>query len=140
MVTLRFLLDTNALSEPLRPHPHPGFLRKLSANKDRFAIAATTWHEALFGLHRMPLGKRRQRVHEYLFDVIAPAVPILPYNDSAAEWHAPERVRLGARGRALPFADGQIVAIAKVHGLSIVTANVADFALFDGIAIEDWRA
>lgn len=138
-MNLRFLLDTNALSEPLRPQPHPGFLRKLRANKDRLAIAATTWHEALFGLHRMPQGKRRQQVHEYLFEVVAPALPILPYTDAAAEWHAMERARLGARGRAAPFADGQIAAIAKINGLTIVTANVEDFVHFEGVAIENWR-
>lgn len=137
-MSLRYLLDTNMLSEPIKPQPKPGFIRKFRASRDRMAIAVTTWHEALFGMHRMPLGKRRQAIHDYLFDVIAGTLPVLPYDAAAAEWHAIERARLGARGKTLPFADGQIAAIAKVHGLTVVTANRKDFEHFEGIETESW--
>lgn len=140
MVNLRYLLDTNALSEPLKPRPHAGYLRRLYAHRLQVAIAATTWHEALFGLHRLPAGRRSQEVGEYLFDVVLPAVPILPYDAAAAEWHAQERARLEGRGRAAPYADGEIAAVAHVHDLVLVTANRRDFAGFSGVALEDWWA
>jgi len=139
MVSLRFLLDTDALSEPLKPKPHPGFMRKIHLHTGGLAIASTTWHEALFGLHRMSAGKRQQEVRDYLFDVVGASVPILPYDDAAAEWHAQERGRLAGLGHAAPFADGQVAAVAKVQGLVLVTANVKDFARFEGITVENWR-
>lgn len=133
-----FLLDTNALSEPLKPRPNSSFLKKLRSHEATVAIASITWHEALYGCYRLAAGRRRTAVEEYLRNVIAPNVPILPYDDAAAEWHAVQRARLGARGRLVPFADGQIAAIAAVRGLAIVTANTKDFAPFTGIRIERW--
>lgn len=137
-MSLRFLLDTDALSEPLKPKPNARFLRRLREHEEHVAIASVTWHEALYGLHRLPAGKRQQQVYGYLFDVIHAALPILPYDAAAAEWHAAERARLGAAGRTAPFADGQIAAVAKVHGLAIVTANRAHYEHFDGMTLDDW--
>jgi tRNA(fMet)-specific endonuclease VapC len=67
-------------------------------------------------------------------------MPILAYDAAAAEWHARERARLAAMGNPRPFVDGQIAAIARVGELVLVTANVADFALFTELTVEDWRA
>ena len=67
-------------------------------------------------------------------------MPILSYNQKAAEWHANERARLTAIGRTPPFLDGQIAATARANGLMLVTANRSDFEVFDGLQIEDWRS
>jgi tRNA(fMet)-specific endonuclease VapC len=67
-------------------------------------------------------------------------LPILPYDEAAAEWHAMERARLAALGRTLPFVDGQIAAIAQTNNLVLVTANAVDFRDFAGLTIEDWRS
>ncbi|HZQ98784.1 MAG TPA: hypothetical protein VFC93_08205 [Chloroflexota bacterium] len=67
-------------------------------------------------------------------------MPILPYDEAAAGWHAMERARLAAHGRTLPFVDGQIAAIAQTNNLVLVTANAADFRDFAGLTIEDWRS
>jgi tRNA(fMet)-specific endonuclease VapC len=136
--TTRFLLDTNALSEPLKPRPNAAFLRKLRTNEKRLAIASVTWHEALFGLYRLPAGKRRDDAQRYLLQVIAPRLPILPYDTAAAGWHATERARLATRGITVPFADGQIAAVAKMNELTVVTAKVDDFARFDEVTVENW--
>lgn len=69
-----------------------------------------------------------------------PALPILPYDAAAAEWHADERVRLEKAGTPRPFIDGQVAAIARVNGLVLVTANVKDFRFFDALTVEDWRS
>lgn len=140
MVGLRYLLDTDALSEPLKLRPHSGFLHRLHLHSEQVAIAVTTWHEALFGLYRLPPGRRRDEVATYLFEVIFPSVPVLPYDADAAQWHAQERARLAGRGRATPFADGQIAAVAHVHGLALITGNAKDFAGFLALEIEDWWA
>jgi tRNA(fMet)-specific endonuclease VapC len=63
--------------------------------------------------------------------------PILAYDETAATWHGEERARLEALGRPAPFVDGQIAAIAHVHGL-LATTNNKDFAHFKGLKVENW--
>ena len=65
-------------------------------------------------------------------------MPILPYDASAARWHAAERARLEKIGKTPSFADGQIAAIAAANALVLVTANTEDYAGFKGIEIENW--
>ena len=139
-MTPRYLLDTNVISEPLRPAPDPGVLAKLRLNEDFLAISAVTWHELWFGCLRLPDSARRKAIETYLLQVIAPAMPVLPYDEEAAAWHAAERARLAARGQTRPFADGQIAAIAHRHELTLVTFNTADYQGFQGVSLEDWRS
>lgn len=134
----RYLLDTDTLSEPLRARPDRRFMLKLTQHTSAVAIATVTWHEATFGLMRLPAGKRRQEIEAYLRDVVAACIPMLPYDRAAAEWHARERARLEAVGHAAPFADGQIASIAATRGLVLVTRNVKDYVAFEGITVEDW--
>jgi tRNA(fMet)-specific endonuclease VapC len=136
---VRALLDTNALAEAVRPAPNPGFLKKLRANEAKVAIASVTLHEALYGVERLPEGNRKEILRAYVRDVVT-KMPVLPYDAAAAEWHARERVRLEAAGRPMPYADGQIAAIAFVHALTLVTANVRDFRSVKGLRVEDWRS
>jgi len=77
---------------------------------------------------------------KYLLEVVAPTVPILAYDASAAEWHASERARLTRLGRTPPFVDGQIAAVARLNGLEVVTTNVEDYLDFEGITVRDWRS
>src|SRR5215218_7845673 len=134
---LRYLLDTNTISEPARPSPNRWLLERLERNAQAIAIAAPVWHELLFGLRRLPPSAKRTRIEGYLFTSVID-LPILPYDAVAAEWHADERARLEAKGRAMPFVDGQIAAIAYAHNLIVVTANRMHFDLFEGIQIENW--
>jgi tRNA(fMet)-specific endonuclease VapC len=138
-VTLQYLLDTNIVSEPLRPKPRHGVLRKILDYEDEIAIPAIVWHELRYGAARLPESRRRTAISRYLNDVVRATMPILDYDEIAAEWHAAERARLAARGETPPFADGQIAAIAQVHDLTLVTFNDADFKRFDGLRIEVWR-
>lgn len=137
-MTTRFLLDTNAVSEPTRPQPNPGFMARLERHQQDIALAATTWHELVFGVARMPAGRRKDAFADYLQRRVRPA-PILPYDEAAAEWHAQERARLSAIGRTPSFQDGQIAAIAAVHNLVLVTENTRDFECFEGVRVENWK-
>ncbi len=139
MVSIRYLLDTNVLSEPVRPVPNPRVVEKLLAYEDVVATASPVWHAVLFGYRRLPPSRRRESLERYLFDIVR-LRPILPYDQPAAEWHAAERARLASLGRTPPYINGQIAAIAAVNGLTLVTANVADFATFSGLQVEDWRS
>jgi tRNA(fMet)-specific endonuclease VapC len=137
-MTLRYLLDTNVISEPLRPQPNPRTLEHLRQHGHEIAIAAIVWHELWYGCERLPPSSRRNAIEHYLTQVIAPTVPVLPYHEAAARWHGRERARLSALGRTPPFADGQIAAIAHTDQLILVTFNMADYADFSGLTLEDW--
>jgi tRNA(fMet)-specific endonuclease VapC len=137
-VNAKYLLDTNVVSEPLRPVPNAKVLARLRSNQDELAIASTVWHELWFGCRRLPVSARRNAIERYLNEVISTSMAILPYGRDAAEWHAAERARLAAVGKTPPFADGQIMAIAYVNNLTLVTRNASDYAAFAGAKIVDW--
>ncbi len=134
---LRYLLDTNILSEPMRPAPDPGVLRRLVETGDAAATGAPAWHESEYGLARLPRG-RRKRASVAIVAGLAGVLVVLPYDRAAARWHAHERARLDSKGRSPPFVDGQLAAIAVVNGLVLVTRNVRDFAPFTGLVVESW--
>ena len=134
----RYLLDTNIISEPIRPQPNPKVLARIQEYRREIATASVVWHELLFGCQRLPESRKRRMLEIYLHDVVEQTIPILPYAKAAAEWHAQERARLSLAGASPAFADGQIAAIANSHGLIVVTANVVDFANFKGLTIENW--
>ena len=136
-MALRYLLDTNVLSEPMRQVPDPGVMDRIEAAGDTIATASPVWHEIEFGRLRLPAGKRRRAI-EVIIEELSTAIPILPYDVRAAAWHARERARLSGRGQVPPFVDGQIAAIAAANDLVLVTRNVRDFAGFHGLEVESW--
>lgn len=138
-MTGRYLLDTNVLSEPLRPAPDQKVLDRLRRHHDELATAAVVWHELWFGCRRLPDSDKRRAIEEYLTRVVAPSLAILSYDERAAEWHAVERARLTRAGKTPAFADGQIAAIAATQDLILVSFNRADYTDFRDLTVEDWR-
>ncbi|WP_339461646.1 type II toxin-antitoxin system VapC family toxin [Nodularia spumigena] len=134
----RFLLDTNVFSEPLRPIPNSNVMEMLRQHESEIATATVVYHEILFGSYRLPDSKKRRTIEKYLQEVIQPNIPILPYDNNAAKWHALERARLVAIGKTPSFPDGQIAAIAHVNDLILVTNNVSDYADFSQLQIDNW--
>ncbi len=102
------------------------------------AIAAPVWHELVYGVSRLPDGRKRTGLEDFLRTVVEPLFPILAYDQVAATWHARERARLERAGTTPPFVDGQIAGIAFSHDLTLVTANVKHFAVFIGVRVVDW--
>ncbi|CAA9445525.1 MAG: COG1487: Predicted nucleic acid-binding protein, contains PIN domain [uncultured Rubrobacteraceae bacterium] len=135
----RYLLDTNIISEPLRPAPNPKILERLRNHQAQLATASVVWHELLFGCYRLPDSERRAAIEEYLQRVVATSIEILPYDGHAARWHASERARLALAGRTPPFADGQIAAVARTNDLVLVTINPTDYDGFRDLRVEEWR-
>jgi tRNA(fMet)-specific endonuclease VapC len=137
-VTLGYLLDTSIVSAPISRNPDSAILQRLNDRSPECAIAAPVWHELTYGCRRLPKGKRRDALEAYLRDVVQGAFPILPYDEAAATWHGEESARLEGLGRSAPFVDGQIAAIAHVHGLVLATTNDKDFSRFKGLTVENW--
>ena len=138
MARLKYLLDTNILSERARRRPDLDVESRLDAHAHEACTAAPVLHELEYGLVRMPDGLRKQELAGYLKWVLR--LEILPYDRDAARWHAEERARLAGRGRTPPFVDGQIAAIAATNGLTLVTRNTGDFDDFTDLSVANWFA
>lgn len=136
-MTTTLLLDTNVLSEIARPRPEPVVLDRLAATEGDAAIAAVTWHELRYGVDRLPVGRRRSALDEFVRGIVD-RYPVLAYDARAAQWHASERARLGRGGESRSFVDGQIAATAVTHGLTLVTRNLPDFQGYQGLRVESW--
>lgn len=134
----RFLLDTSTVSAAMWKTPDPGVLSKLEAHGGACAISAHVWHELRYGVARLARGKRRDVLAAFLQDVVSPTLPILPYDQRAAEWLADERVRLEKAGKHMAVVDGQIAAVAATNGIPVVTANIVDFSVFKGLVVHNW--
>ncbi len=139
-MTLRYLLDTNILSEPLRKTPDAHVIARIHDNDGALCTATLVWHELRFGALRLHEGQRRVQLLKYLDDVVVASLPLLPYDAAAASWHADARAALEKRGRTPPFVDGMIAAIAATNGLVLVTNNVADYRGFGDVDVVRWHA
>ena len=84
MTMVRFLLDTNILSEPLRPQPNPTVMQRLTDQSEELSTASVVYHEILFGCRRLPESRRRQAIAAYLQEAVETKLVILPYDAEAA--------------------------------------------------------
>lgn len=122
----------------MRPHPQQNVYTLWQEKSNEIAISSITWHGLLTGTLRLPASKRRTAFTNFLYEQVMPLMPILPYDQAAAAWHAQERARLTQSGQTPSFPDGQIAAIAATNNLILVTRNTADFADFANLRLENW--
>ncbi|MEM1269073.1 MAG: type II toxin-antitoxin system VapC family toxin [Bacteroidota bacterium] len=135
---IRYLLDTNIVSEPVRQRPDPNVLSHLTERVGEMALASVSWHELLYGYERMPAGKRKAFLGQYLTETVGAGLPILPFDADAAAWLARERVRLQQASTTRPLIDSMIAATAATRSLILVTRNVRDFEGYAGLHVENW--
>lgn len=138
MVEARYLLDTNILSEPVRPRPNPALMRRMDVEEERIATASIVIHEMTYGLEKLPRSRKRRLIEAYLGELLSSSMPVFPYDTKAARWHGRERARLERKGLTPSYRDAEIAAIARVRNLVLVTANVADYERISGLEIENW--
>ncbi len=136
-MTIRFLLDSNILSEPSRPVPNQQVLSKLTRHQVEVGVASLVIHELLYGCWRLPSSKRRDYLWKYIQESVL-SLPVFDYDLKAARWHAEERARLSKIGLTPAFVDGQIASIAVCNGLILVTRNVSDFQDFESLTLANW--
>ena len=135
-MTLRFLLDSNILSEPSRQDPNIKVMNQLNLHRDEVGVASLVVHEMLYGCWRLPPSKRKDYLWQYIQDSVL-SLPVFAYDLRAAQYHAQERARLSKVGKSPAFVDGQIGSIAFTNNLTLVTNNVDDFRDFNGLVIDN---
>ena len=130
------ILDTNVISELLRPAPEPKVEHWLSA-QDGLSIYLTSISEAelRYGLAIMEVGKRRAALVDAVDRILREdfAGRILPFDSDAAQSYATIAAARRAAGRPIAHADCQIASIAHARGVTVATRNTPDF---DGCQID----
>lgn len=133
------VLDTNVVSELMRAEASPTVIAWVDAQPtSHLHLSAVTVGELLYGVARLPAGRRRTALARKVATVMEDdfADRVLPY-DAVAAAHfaaiAAERERLG---RPISGPDAQIAAICRSHGASLATRNVTDFT-HTGIEVLD---
>ena len=138
-----FILDTNVVSELLRPIPEPSVVRWVAArDASHLFLTAVSEAELRFGVEIMPAGARRDAVGEAIDALLREdfASRILPFDSPAALAYAEFAAERRAAGRPVAHADAQIAAIASVHRMSVVTRDVGDFAGVGLDIVNPWLA
>ncbi len=138
---MSFLLDTNVVSEWIKPHPDPGVITWLAeVDEDRVFLSVVTLAELRYGVERMPEGARRNRLDQWLRQevVLRFESRILTLDAAIADVWGQISARSRSGGRAISIMDGFLAATAEVHGLTLVTRNVPDFPILNQSVLNPW--
>jgi toxin FitB len=136
------LLDTNVISELMRPQPEVRVLAWADGlDPEAVAISAMNEAEILHGLARLPDGRRKQALRQSWDGLMAElfAGRIWPFTSEAAHWYGEVLVRREQLARPMASADAVIAAIALAHGVPLATRNEADFADIGLVLINPWN-
>jgi toxin FitB len=122
------LVDTNVLSEFVRPKPNRG-VTAWAAGVERISVSVISVEEVSFGLSWKP----NRKLEEWFRNFLAEACDTLPITEQIAQRAGRMRGEFLAKGITRTPADMLIAATAQVHGFTLVTRNVRDF---DGCRID----
>jgi hypothetical protein len=125
------ILDTNIISEMMRPNPNASVLAWLDQQDaaDLF-VTAITIGEVFYGLEALPPGRRRQRLVAAFERLIREAFDtrLLIFDETAARHYGTVMATRRKMGKPLSALDGQIAATALANRMTVVTRNTKDFA------------
>ena len=127
------LLDTNVLSEVVRPRPNQNVLQFLEEVKDSY-LSVVTLHELYHGAALVKDGGKRERLLQWVHDLeVQQESKLLPVSADIARIAAHLRSESASKGRVLHIEDALIAATAEHHELIVATRNIKDF---DNISVE----
>lgn len=136
------ILDTNVVSEPMKPDGHRGVQAWLDDQiAETLYLTSISLSELLLGVEVLPDGKRKVGLAAALSDLLSTlfGARVLPFDQQAATMYAGRVSRARAAGRTISMADGQIAAIAAVHGFTVATRDTAPFAAAGVPVVNPWE-
>jgi toxin FitB len=137
------VLDTNVISEPLKPLADPAVVRWLDAqDPETLYLTATSVAEVLIGIALLPVGKRKRGMEQSAQSLLAKlfAGRFLAFDREAAIAFALLGSRAAAKGYSISMADCQIAAIAAVRGFSVATRDTAPFLAAGVPIVNPWKS
>ncbi len=134
------LLDTNVVSEAMKPEPHRGVRDWLDAQvAETLFLSSVTVAELLFSIGALPRGRRKDKLAATLEGVLELfAGRVLPFDIEAARRYADLAVRARAAGRGFPTPDGYLAAIAAAHGFAVASRDTSAFTAAGLTVIDPW--
>jgi toxin FitB len=136
------VLDTNVVSEAMKPEPHQLVRAWLNdqATETMF-LSSVTLAELLFGIGALPAGKRKDMLARTLDGLMGLFRDrVLPFDLDAARHYAELAVKARAAGLGFPTPDGYIAAIAKSRGFIVASRDTAPYAAAGVSVINPWEA
>lgn len=137
------ILDTNVISEPLKAKADPAVASWLDRqDAETLYLTATNLSELLVGIELLPGGKRKKGMAAAMEELLAKlfADRFLAFDREAASAYAVLVSRAMAKGYIIGVADGQIAAIAAVHGFTVATRDTAPFRAAGVPTINPWES
>jgi toxin FitB len=136
------ILDTNVISEPTKPRGDAQVVAWLN-RQDTQSLFVTSINlaELVAGVATLPEGRRQQTLRSALDKFLTKRIvtPILPFDREAALAYADVIVQAKLNRYTLPVANGQIAAIAKVHGFAVATRDVRPFMAAGVAVVNPWE-
>jgi len=135
------LLDTNVVSEAIKPESHPAVRAWLDAQlAETLFLPSITIAELLFGIGVLPDGRRKTILAARIEGLLeAFAGRILPFDAHAAQHYADLAVKARAAGRGFPTPDGYIAAIAAAHDFAVASRDTSAFHAAGLAVIDPWK-
>lgn len=134
---MKYLLDTDTLSNLVRRQPPTALIAKLAlVPREEQCTSSITLGELVYGATRLldQGASLWARIEQTLRDYF----PILPFDADAARQYGTLRAELERRGTTVDEADLRIASIALTHDLIVVTGNVRHFQRVPNLAVENW--
>ena len=138
---MSYLLDTNVVSEWVKPRPDPGVVKWLAeADEDRLFLSVVTLAELRHGIERMQDGRRRKRLDEWLCHDLPLRFEnrILTIDAIVADKWGEIVAQREVAGRPIGAMDAFIAATAEAHALALITRNESDFERNVKSVINPW--
>lgn len=136
-----YLLDTNIISEIIKPEPDFNVIKKLAEHTSDCAICSSTWHELLYGACRLEEGYRKNQLVDFVKNDVGESFDVISYTKKSAGIHAEIRAALEKSGVSAPFSDTEIAAVAIANNMILVTRNTKHFENIQKafeLKIENW--
>ena len=136
------VLDTNVVSEAMKPEPHPAVRAWLNEQAaDTLYLSSVTLAELLFGIAALPAGKRKDMLAQTLDGLMGLFRDrVLPFDTDAARRYAELAVTARNGGRGFPTPDGYIAAIAASRGFIVASRDIAPYEAASVTVINPWNA